>query len=51
MKERRMEGGWEGKMGNPAHAVSMLFTGMYVYLGQAELYREDMGRMEREENG
>lgn len=54
MKERRLEGGREEYMGNPAHAVSMLLAGMYfmyVYLGQAELYREDSGRMERQKNG
>lgn len=48
--EREKDGGRKGgkSVGNLAHAVSMLFTRMYVYVGQAELYREDMGRMERE---
>lgn len=53
MKEKRVEGGREEKMGNPAHAVSMLLAGMYfmyVYLGQPKLYREDIGRMEKQEN-
>lgn len=53
MKETRREGGREGKMGNPAYGVIMLFAGIhsiYVHLGQAELNREDMGRMERQEN-
>lgn len=55
MKERRTEGGWkggrEGKMGNPAHAASMLFAGMhhmYVYLGQAE--KEKHGGVNRQES-
>lgn len=45
------EEGREGKMGNPAHAASMLFAGMhhmYVYLGQAG--KEKHGGVNRQES-